>query len=247
MLSDDQKRLGTTAIAVIIGCVIAWFLLVDRNPPKKTQPQIAKQPGGLDLKSRKQPARSAGGSNEEQTPRPLPPPLPVIKPQPRPMAVEQPLDRPAPRSATTPQVDAIPTEDLEPLPPPEPAVPVQVARFALGFVGADPQAEEVWYEAINDPNMSPKARQDLIEDLNEEGFPDPKNITEADLPLIYSRIALIEQVAPDAMDDVNAAAFNEAYKDLVNMLVRLEQEALARDQTPATGDQLPTTRRPGRR
>ncbi|HEV8605244.1 MAG TPA: hypothetical protein VGQ99_07760 [Tepidisphaeraceae bacterium] len=247
MLSNDQKRLGTTVIAVIIGCVIAWFLLVDRSPPTKTQPQVAQQPGGLDLKNRKQPLPGVVGSNEEQTPRPLPPPVAVIKPQPRPMAVAQPLERPAPRPQTTPLVEEIPTEDLEPLPPPEPVVPVQVARFALGFVGADPQAEEVWYEAINDPNMSPKARQDLIEDLNEDGFPDPRNITEDDLPLIYNRIALIEQVAPDAMDDVNAAAFAEAYKDLVNMLARLEQEALAREQTQATGEDLPISRRPGRR
>jgi hypothetical protein len=61
----------------------------------------------------------------------------------------------------------------------------------------------------------------LIEDLNEDGFPDPKNITPDDLPLIMSRIQLVEQLAPAAMDDVNFAAFAEAYKDLVNMLGRV--------------------------
>ena len=100
----------------------------------------------------------------------------------------------------------------------EPLIPEPVARMALAGVGADPQAEDVWETAINDPSLDPKARQDLIEDLNEDGFPDPKHITPADLPLILSRMNLIEQLAPAAMDDVNAAAFQEAYKDLVNML-----------------------------
>ena len=63
----------------------------------------------------------------------------------------------------------------------------------------------------------------MIEDLNEEGFLDPKNITADDLPLIMSRLALIEQHAGDAMDDVNAAAFMEAYKDLWGMAARAGQ------------------------
>src|SRR4029079_15116152 len=90
----------------------------------------------------------------------------------------------------------------EPAPtPPEPQVPLEVARSALTLVGADTQAEQVWYAAINDPNLPASARQNLIEDRNEDGFADPRNITDDDLPLIYSRIALLEQIAPDAMDD----------------------------------------------
>ena len=97
------------------------------------------------------------------------------------------------------------------------AVPVPLAREALGYVGADPLAETLWYEAINDPNITPHDRQDLIEDLNENGFADPKHLTSDDLPLIVNRLQLIEQLGPDAMDQVNADAFAEAYKDLVNM------------------------------
>ena len=89
------------------------------------------------------------------------------------------------------------------------------------MVGADPAAEQIWFTAINDPNNSPHDRQDLIEDLNEEGFDDPKNLTSDDLPLIESRIALIETLAPSSMDEVNAAAFAEAYKDLINMHARV--------------------------
>jgi hypothetical protein len=103
-------------------------------------------------------------------------------------------------------------------------VPIDVAREALGYVGADPQAEGVWMLAINDPSLSANQRQDLIEDLNEQGFADPENVTPDELPLVMGRMALIEQLAPDAMDDVNAAAFEEAYKDLFNIAHRLGVE-----------------------
>ena len=81
-----------------------------------------------------------------------------------------------------------------------------------------------WYGAINDPNLSAHERQDLIEDLNEEGFTNPKNLTADDLPLIMSRLEIIEELAPDAMDQVNADAFVEAYKDLINMAAKASQK-----------------------
>jgi hypothetical protein len=105
---------------------------------------------------------------------------------------------------------------------PDPQAPE--ARAALSLVGEDEAAEALWQLAINDPTLSPDERKDLIEDLNEDGFPDPKHITPDDLPLILSRLALIEQVAPEALDETNAAAFAEAYKDLVEMLDRLSQQ-----------------------
>lgn len=103
--------------------------------------------------------------------------------------------------------------------------PVQdpLARVALSFVGADPDAEAYWDMAINDPSLSAHERQDLIEDLNEDGFPDPDHPTVDDLPLIVSRLFLIEELAPDAMDKVNWDAFLEAHKDLVNMYTSLTQ------------------------
>jgi hypothetical protein len=93
-----------------------------------------------------------------------------------------------------------------------------VARVALSFVGSDPEAEAYWIGAINDQNLSADERQNLIEDLNEDGLSDPKHPGPEDLPLILNRIQLIEELAPNAMDQVNADAFREAYKDLVNML-----------------------------
>jgi len=78
---------------------------------------------------------------------------------------------------------------------------------ALSFVGAEPEAEAYWYAAINDPSLSPQERQDLIEDLNEDGLSDPKHPAPEDLPVILSRIRLIGLAAPYAMDQVNADAF----------------------------------------
>ena len=92
-----------------------------------------------------------------------------------------------------------------------------VARAALAFVGMDAEAEAYWFEAINDPSLSAHERSDLIEDLNEDGLSDPKHPTEDDLPLIVNRLMIIERMGPDAMDAVNADAFQEAYKDLVNL------------------------------
>jgi hypothetical protein len=95
------------------------------------------------------------------------------------------------------------------------------ARLALGQVGADADAEAIWVLAINDSSRPAKEREDLIEDLNEEGLPDRKNLTIEDLPLIEKRIQLVEELAPSAMDRVNAEAFREAYKDLRKMRDRL--------------------------
>jgi len=92
-----------------------------------------------------------------------------------------------------------------------------IARVALTFVGVDPDAEDYWFAAINDLSLPANERQNLIEDLNEEGLSDPEHPTLDDLPLIFNRLALIETIGPDAADEVNADAFNEAYNDLLNL------------------------------
>ena len=57
--------------------------------------------------------------------------------------------------------------------------------------------------------------------MNEVGFADPKNPAANELPLILKRLALIEKLELDVMDDVNAAALKEARKDLTQMRDRL--------------------------
>lgn len=92
------------------------------------------------------------------------------------------------------------------------------ARLALSLVGTDPDAEDYWVQAINDPNLPAEERKDLIEDLNEDGLSDPKHPAPEDMPIIAGRIQLIEELASSAMDQVNADALAEAHKDLVNLL-----------------------------
>jgi hypothetical protein len=50
-------------------------------------------------------------------------------------------------------------------------------------------------------------------------------------------ITLVEQLAPGAMDKVNADAFQEAYKDLVNMRAKITGQ-------PAASTVLPHLRNP---
>ena len=90
------------------------------------------------------------------------------------------------------------------------------AREALALVGLDPAAEQYWLDAIFDSSLPGNERADLMEDLNETGFVDPKNLTANDLPLILSRLQIIDAVLPNA-DDFMIDHLLEAQKDLVNM------------------------------
>ena len=102
----------------------------------------------------------------------------------------------------------------------KPAIQDPQARVALAKVGADPAATAYWTKAINNANLPSEERKDLIEDLNQDGFT-RRNVTKEDLPLIEARLALIEELLPQAMDRINQAAFKEARKDLIAMRKRL--------------------------
>ena len=117
-------------------------------------------------------------------------------------------------SAAPPQKSAAPT-----VPPANANGPLQdpVARAALSLVGADPDAEQYWTAAIFDPTLPDQEREDLMEDLNEDGLSDPQHPGPQDLPLIVNRIRIIEEIAPDA-DDFMLEHLWEADKDLRNML-----------------------------
>jgi hypothetical protein len=140
------------------------------------------------------------------------------------VASNSPVDVPAqPVKAAKATIATQPAAPAEPAPADEPlkingyVVQDPEARLALSFVGTDPVAEAYWSQAINDPNLPSAERKDLIEDLNEDGLMDANHPTAQDMPIIVNRIQLIEQMAPQAMDSVNARAFAEAYKDLVNL------------------------------
>lgn len=87
----------------------------------------------------------------------------------------------------------------------------------LAMVGMNDEADQFWLNAIFDTSLSDKERGDLMEDLNEAGFDDPKNVTADDLPLILNRLELIDAVLPNA-DDFMTEHLTEAQKDLISML-----------------------------
>lgn len=104
---------------------------------------------------------------------------------------------------------------------PKPPLQAPLARAAMSFVGVDPDAESTWLEAIFNPNLPPKEREDLIEDLNEQGLSDPKRPAPEDLPVILNRIALIEKITPEA-DPSMLPHLREVHKDLLNLAALIQ-------------------------
>ncbi|MGC3989655.1 MAG: hypothetical protein QM796_08265 [Chthoniobacteraceae bacterium] len=163
-------------------------------------------------------------------PRPAAPlPTPISAQNSTPPPARSPAQAPhlASAPATTPATKPAPTVS-------QPAAPAKqtadndltqkqrtfMARTALSGVGSDPVAENMWVQAINDPTFSKHDRQDLIEDLNEVGYADLKHPTSYDLNLMEYRLNLVEKLLPTAIDQVNYNAFQEAHRDLVNMLTK---------------------------
>ncbi len=149
----------------------------------------------------------------------------LLKPQ-APQAVQN-IPPAPPAAAAQPVVAANAVAPASNAPTTHPAVDLQEARDALELVGTDVDAEMLWVRAINDPGLSANDRSDLIEDLNDHGVPREKDVTAKDLPIIKRRMQIIHEHASAPMDDVNAAAFAEAYKDLSNMLILAGEQPAA--------------------
>jgi hypothetical protein len=103
-----------------------------------------------------------------------------------------------------------------------------IGRIGLTYVGAadnqvNDQAVQLFHAAINDPSLSPEQRQNLIEDLNQDGLSNRRNPTPDDLKIIANRYQLAQWYLqqPSVQNDPTfAAPFTEANKDLVNLLQR---------------------------
>jgi len=176
--------------AAIVGCIIAGALFKGRPAAEKPMAKNTAAP----VLSKIQPAD--------------------VPPAPADLAVEKTVDVfPAPEKSGAqpePQKPIGPARQKEPLRDPD-------ARTALSLVGVDPDAEAYWLSAISDTSLPDQEREDLMEDLNEDGLSDPKHPGPEDLPLIVNRLAIIEEIAPNA-DPFMQEHLGEAYKDLNNML-----------------------------
>jgi hypothetical protein len=162
----------------------------------------------------KSPIGSSADLPEIQPSSPSSPPAAAVPPDSKPpdIPASSPVAPPGKTSASASQ----PQRPPKPAKKPKPPLQDPVARAAMIFVGADPDAEAYWLDAIFDSSLPEKEREDLMEDLNEEGLSDHKHPGPEDLPLIINRLALIEQIAPDA-DEFMLPHLWEAYKDLANL------------------------------
>jgi hypothetical protein len=188
-------KLLVASLAIAIGAAVASIVIVNRKPERPVALEQASQPATI-------PAPKIS----ESTPRVE---IPAVESNP-------PIE-PAP---TNVQPAANPQKVVTQTAPPANANgPLQdpTARAALSLVGADPDAEQYWAEAIFDPSLPDQEREDLMEDLNEDGLSDPQHPGPQDLPLIVNRIRIIEEIAPYA-DDFMLEHLGEADKDLRNML-----------------------------
>lgn len=204
------------AVVLLVMMVIAIAMLLHNDQQKRTKSRPVSKPPAVKI------AKQARPTVKTESARPKPTPVKAMAGK---GGKEQPPAREAHKKGHPHAGEAAPMQFVI-IPPAETAdktVPAHVAREALKLVGSDPVAETIWIDAINNPALPPADRKNLIEDLNEAGFADPKNPSEAELPLIQHRLALIEKLAQTPMDPVNAAAFNEAYKDLKAMATRLTQ------------------------
>jgi hypothetical protein len=98
-----------------------------------------------------------------------------------------------------------------------------LGRVALTYVGANEQAIQLYHSAILDPTLTPDQRRNLIEDLNQDGLSNRKSPTPDDLKIIANRYQLAQTYLQQPYvqnDPVTLAAFQEAFKDLTQMLQR---------------------------
>jgi len=175
-------------LAAVIAGITAVILLMRQSPPKSAP---AQRPSDTHIA----PTTETAAIVVDEVP-------------PTESAKAPPMKSTAPKPSLQTQSSVAPTAK-EPLHDPD-------ARDALALVGFDPAAEQYWLDAIYDSSLPDNEREDLMEDLNEQGFTDPKNLTPDDLPLIESRLEIIDAILPNT-DDFMRAHLLEAQKDLINM------------------------------
>lgn len=214
------KTIWTLGVAGVLGCLVV-VLIIDRpateSGKRAAKPDLGRNQAGVEPPPTVAPT--------EQPELPATPALTLAKSLRRTAKSAHSNGLAASKTNLAARKGAPPTGNSAPekSAPLDPAAREQLGRMALNYVGADPAADEIWVWLINDPELSANVREDLIEDLNENGFSDGDGsvATVDDLPVIESRLLLIEEHMPFAMDEANAAAFAEAYKDLANMWWRL--------------------------
>jgi hypothetical protein len=200
-MKANRIILITSGVVALAIAVTVSFLQTDKPGQKRAEPPSSPGPP-LQFRS---PATSEKAFSETFDTQPVPEP-------------QSPATEEKATKASTLASQKSPPQDRPPVKQPKPKRELKdpVARFVMSFVGADADAEAYWLEAIFDASLPDKEREDLIEDLNEEGLSDHKQPGPEDFPLIMNRIVILEEIAPYA-DDFMLPHVAEAYKDLWNL------------------------------
>jgi hypothetical protein len=196
------KTILVLGLVAVIGLAVAGRRIFKQSAPQETARANTERIVAPEQRSNPTPPAV--------TPTPTPDPSPVEK------AGNLSDSAPPPQKAKTDAAQKVASQS-SPNKKPKPPLQDPDARVALTLVGVDPVAEAYWLEAIFDSSLPDKEREDLMEDLNEEGLSDPKRPGPQDFPLIMIRIEKIEEIAPHA-DPFMLPHLAEAYKDLVNLL-----------------------------
>jgi len=201
-------------ILLLVGIGIATFSVVSHRRARS----LAAQQAAWEQAKADRAAELGRANNEKKRTAPTIPPVTEPKIEPLAPAAQATLNTTAVVNASPPAAGPSPSARA-PQRRQQAELQDPVARAALSLVGIDPDADEIWVDAINNPALNPKELEDLIEDLNEEGFEDPKNLRDDELELVWRRLVLVEEHFP-LPDDVRYPHFLEVYKDLHNMLAR---------------------------
>ena len=209
---ETKKLVLMAGLAMIVTGSLFSVLMVRRQQAVAAEAQ--KRAGLLQSESKPTPIPTPNSAPVPVAVSPIQPETAAPEPPPK-ATVAAPRAQP---SDTRPDVVPSQAPASQPTVSPKATALDPLAREALSFVGADPGSTAYWATAINNPFLPDEERKNLIEDLNEDGLSDPEHPAPEDMPLIANRIQLILELAPYAMDQVNAEAFAEAFKDLVALL-----------------------------
>jgi type II secretory pathway pseudopilin PulG len=211
--ASNSKRMKTgkaillTASVIAIGAAVAGVWIVHQRQQRQAEAWEA---------ARQRAARAAELDQLAKQSPPVAPPAsaPTVSSQPTPEIPSSPQPTNVPKRPNPPAQPSV-VQSGQPAPARR-ELQDPLARVALGMVGADADAEAYWLDAIYNPDLPDQEREDLMEDLNEDGLSDPRHPGPWDYPLIMNRITLIDQIVPTA-DQFMLPHLWEAYKDLWNL------------------------------
>jgi hypothetical protein len=93
-----------------------------------------------------------------------------------------------------------------------------LVRYVAELAGTDQQANQLWYESALNANLSDKARERAIRELEARGFQNQDNPTASDLQLAQSRLQLLEALRAQVQDPNQLTTLDQTRARLTIMM-----------------------------